>query len=276
VRGISNQPSTINGVVSTIIRSDNMNGTSGISKEHLEEQLVSAKEVHPNDVDALLAKELNSMTFKERELVYEEIHGVDERTKEDLEFVNERLEALEKELQRISKKMAYDQAEQISKGYVNERSFRLMFLRSKYFDARKAAVSLVHFMEEKLKYFGIGALARPLYLSDLDRDDLALLKSGSNQLLPARDRAGRAIFGDFNLINNTTFRRPENVVRDSTNRGFNQARIMRALVINPSFLYSLTDQNVYLHGDGSSRGRGNTKTRNGWPLLFCRRHIVYV
>jgi hypothetical protein len=196
-----------------------MNGTSGRSEEHLEEPPLSAEKVHPDDVDALLAKELNSMTFKERELVYEEIHGVDERTKEKPEFVNERLEALETELQKISKKMAYDQAEQISKGYVNERSFRLMFLRSKYFDARKAAVSLVRFMEEKLKYFGLGALARPLYLNDLDRDDLALLKSGSNQFLPARDRAGRAIFGDFYLISNFTFQRPENVVRDSTNRG---------------------------------------------------------
>jgi hypothetical protein len=172
-------------------------------------------DVNPDEVDAILVQELNQMTLKERELVYEEVHGVDAIIDESQEFVYERLEALDRELHQIPSKPAYEKAKKISKEYVTDRNFRLMFLRANYFDFEKAAVCLVKFMEVKLKYFGPEALARPLYLSDLDKDDKQVLKSGLIQFLPARDRNGRAIFGDFGLINTKCYKRPENVVRHS-------------------------------------------------------------
>jgi hypothetical protein len=59
-------------------------------------------------------------------------------------------------------KPAYEQAERMTKGYVTDSKFRLMFLRANRFDAEKAATRLVNFMEGKLEYFGPGALARLL------------------------------------------------------------------------------------------------------------------
>jgi hypothetical protein len=162
--------------------------------------------VDPDDVDALLAKELNQMSFQERELMYEEIHGVDTIHEETEDFLNARLAALEQEIGRLPQRELYEQAERISKAYVTDRKFRLMFLRAEYHDPRKAAVRLVRFLEEKVRFFGPETLARNLYLSDLDDGDLAFLKSGILQLIPARDRAGRAIIGDFNMQSQSSVR----------------------------------------------------------------------
>jgi hypothetical protein len=167
-------------------------------------------------VEHLLTQELNQMSLKERELVYEEIHSVDKMIDEPTEFVTERLEALERELRMIPMKPAYDQAEQISKLYVTDRKLRLQFLRTEYFDARKAAHRLVSFMEGKLHFFGPEVLARSIYLSDLDDDDFESLKSGVLQIFPSRDRAGRAIL--FQDLRHNIYRRPENMVRPNDDK----------------------------------------------------------
>jgi hypothetical protein len=89
-------------------------------------------------------------------------------------------------------------AEQISKDYVTDPHFRLMFLRVEDFDAKKAATRLINYMEFKLKCFGQDVLARPIFMSDLDKDDQATLKSQYFfQILPVRDRAGRAVICDM-------------------------------------------------------------------------------
>jgi hypothetical protein len=87
-----------------------------------------------------------------------------------------------------------------------------MFLRNDYYDAQKAAMRLVKFMEGMLQYFGPLALTRPVYMSDLDSDDLATLKSGVMQVLPARDRTGRVVACDFMTMMPKCYKRPENVV----------------------------------------------------------------
>jgi esterase/lipase superfamily enzyme len=114
----------------------------------------NADNVDPDDVDALLAKELNQMTFQERELMYEEIHGVDKIHEEPEDFLNSRLAALEQEIRRLPQRELYEQAERISKAHVTDRKFRLMFLRAEYHDPRKAAVRLVRFLEEIERFFG--------------------------------------------------------------------------------------------------------------------------
>jgi hypothetical protein len=166
----------------------------------------NADNVDPDDVDALLAKELNQMTFQERELMYEEIHGVEEIHEETEDFLNASLAALEQEIRRLPQRELYEQAERISKAYVTDRKLRLMFLRAECHDPRKAAVRLVRFLKEKVRFFGPETLARNLCLSDLDHDDLAFLRSGLIQLIPARDRAGRAIIGDFNMQSQSSVR----------------------------------------------------------------------
>jgi hypothetical protein len=167
-------------------------------------------------VESLLTQELNQMSLQERELAYEEVHCVDKMIDEPTKFVTERLEALERELRMIPIKPAYDQAEQISKLYVTDQKLRLQFLRAEYFNSRKAAHRLVSFMEGKLEFFGPEVLARSIYLSDLDEDDLESLKSGFRQLLPSRDRAGRAIL--FHYVRHRTYKRPENMVRPNADK----------------------------------------------------------
>jgi hypothetical protein len=174
-------------------------------------QIVDCKQV-----EYLLTQELNQMSLKERELAYEEIHSVDTMIDEPPEFVTERLEAFERELRMIPTKLAYDQAEQISKLYVTDQKLRLQFLRAEYFDARKAAHRLVGFMEGKLQFFGPEVLARSIYLSDLHDDDFESLKSGFEQLLPSRDRAGKAILCHY--LRHHTYKRPENRVRPSADK----------------------------------------------------------
>jgi hypothetical protein len=165
------------------------------------------------DIDALLAKELNQLSVEEREQVYEEIHGVVQLKEETEDFLDEQLEALDRELREISSKPAYELAERSNKAYVLDRKFRLMFLRAEQFNAPKAASRLVRFMEEKLELFGKDLLARPVYYSDLDADDQECLKSGWLQCLPFRDRAGRPIVGDFASLSTRCYKRIENMVR---------------------------------------------------------------
>jgi hypothetical protein len=168
-------------------------------------------------VEYLLTQELTQMSLKEREMAYEEIHSVDKMIDEPTEFVTERLEALERELRMIPIKPAYDKAEQISKLYATDQKLRLQFLRAEHFDARKAAHRLVSFMEGKLQFFGPEVLARSIYISDLDDDDFESLKSGfGGQLLPSRDRAGRAIL--FHYVRHRTYKRPENMVRPNADK----------------------------------------------------------
>jgi hypothetical protein len=179
----------------------------------LDEKRTPDMKMDEKDVDALLARELNDMSMKERNAIYEEIHGVDKIVDETPEFVSLRLAALEEELQRIAKKPAYEQAERASKQYVTDRRFRLMFLRSEHFDPQKAAIRLVKFMEEKKKLFGAKTLTRPLFLSDLSKDDMVCLKSGALQALPARDSAGRAMLGNFRNLIPRSYKEVDNMVR---------------------------------------------------------------
>jgi hypothetical protein len=166
--------------------------TLHVRTEDEKRQLVAGQKI----VENVVAQEINQMTLKEREVVYEELHGVARVVEETPEFVAQRLQALDQALREISSKPAYDQAERICYEYVNNPKFRLMFLRASYFDPKKAAIRLVKFMEEKLKYFGPRALARPVFLSDLDEDDKETVRSGLVQILPERDRSGRAVLCD--------------------------------------------------------------------------------
>ncbi|CAJ1960684.1 unnamed protein product [Cylindrotheca closterium] len=172
-----------------------------------------------NPMDTIIAQDLNQLSFQERCAVYEEIHGVDSpRLEEETEqAVNTKLTALQDEIERIAIKPAYDQAMQMSNVYVTSRKFLLMFLRAESMDPAKAANRLVKFMERKLEYFGPESLARAICSSDLDSDDLNNLKTGVLQVLPEKDRSGRAVIGMFlKLISSLPYRHPASMVKIMT------------------------------------------------------------
>jgi hypothetical protein len=147
----------------------------------------------PQDADSILAQELSAMSVKERERVYFDIHGVSEIVTEEPAFVESCLTGLEKELQCISLKRAYNDALSQNAEYVTNRKFRLKFLRAEGFNPKLAASRLLQFLERKSKLFGVEKLARDIKLSDLDSEDRLCIDSGICQLLPLRDRAGRSI-----------------------------------------------------------------------------------
>ena len=156
--------------------------------------------------DALLARELNQLTLKEREVISEEVHGVRDQYqhtvgKETPELLRDSLEQLAIELEAIpsKNKPAYEtsQARHGENTWVNTNEFRLIFLRREYFDAKKAAVRLVEFLELCRKCWGEFVLQREMCLSDFSEEDRKLMNTGHLQWLPGRDRCGRRVFIHF-------------------------------------------------------------------------------
>jgi hypothetical protein len=143
--------------------------------------------------DAVLAKELNELSIKEREQAYEDVHGVSEEFEETLELIEQSLDDFEVEINKIKKKPAYDKAFFLNSQHVRKREFRIMFLRADNFDAKKAAKRIILYFESKLELFGANKLAKDITLDDLDDDDMEGLLSGSFQSLPTKDQAGRAV-----------------------------------------------------------------------------------
>jgi hypothetical protein len=148
----------------------------------------------PADMDKVLAQEVNNLSLQERNRVYEEVHGVAEPLEEDPELVAQRLCEFDLQLSTIRNKKAYDFALQQSPEYVNDRKFRLMFLRSTELDANEAAQKFVNHFDFKMELFGREKLAQNITLDDLDEKGLIYLRSGAIQILPATDRIGRPIF----------------------------------------------------------------------------------
>jgi hypothetical protein len=91
------------------------------------------------------------------------------------------------------KKNAYNIAKKLNPEYICGRAFRLKFLRAGLFVPKDAATCIIGFLEEKLKLFGPNSLARELMLSDLNQDDMVLLRSGVFSKVPMRDSAGRDV-----------------------------------------------------------------------------------
>jgi hypothetical protein len=142
-----------------------------------------------------LATELNQLSSVEREKVYHDLHGVADVVEERPEFVDKCLADLECEICRLEddKKNAYEMAKKVNPEYICGRGFRLKFLRAEHFVSKNAATRLVGFLEEKLELFGPKPLARELLLTDLNQDDMVLLRSGYFSIVPLRDRAGRVV-----------------------------------------------------------------------------------
>ena len=101
-----------------------------------------------------------------------------------------------------------------SSHYVRNPSFLRMFLRADKFDSKLAAQRMINFFREKRRLFGSHTLGRDITLSDMDDDDMTMLQSGYTQILPLRDRAGRAVW--FSLSHKRRGRSLRSVV--STNR----------------------------------------------------------
>jgi hypothetical protein len=149
----------------------------------------------PKSADGLLAQELNDLSMKERERVYYDVHGVADVIEETPVLIKQSVEEMDAELSRIDQKQAYDLAKFQDVNHVENKTLLLKFLRAECFDIQRAADRLVKFFQTKLDLFGQSKLTKEIRLADLDEADHRSLDSGSVQLLPHRDRAGRALLG---------------------------------------------------------------------------------
>jgi len=184
-----------------------------------EDQESSKGEDFLKQADDLLAEEISRLSFQDRNHINEEIHGVrvlaPEETPELLErsladlgsFLNQMI------TEPPSLKDAYNLSQTLDSNrrmepidlqsnenpsttnilYVNDKSFLLRFLRCELFDAKKAALRIIKYLNLVHEVCGEYALTRPIQLNDFNKEEKKILRSGFMQLLPYRDRAGRPI-----------------------------------------------------------------------------------
>jgi hypothetical protein len=151
------------------------------------------EEPDPEYTDSLVAKQMAKLSREDREKVYFDLHGVSEQVEETPELIRKSLSELDKELEQLSNKEAYDAAVSLNAEYVTNEKFRLQWLRADSFDAKAAALRLARHFQAKLELFGRDKLGRDIVQDDLGESDMQALYCGRSQTLPFRDRAGRAI-----------------------------------------------------------------------------------
>ena len=154
------------------------------------------------DTDALIAQEMNGLSVKERDHVIFDLHGVNELPNETPEFIYNNLKAMDRALSNLFRgKHAYEMALSKDPEYVRDFNFRLMFLRATNWKARAAAVRILRFFNTKLELFGEDRLVKNITQTDLPPNAIKCLYSGYVQVLPFRDRSGRAlILGNNSLV----------------------------------------------------------------------------
>jgi len=164
-------------------------------------------------VDAMMAYELNQMTFHERDTIAEEIHGIrlPQSPNETPEMLGNSLHLLAVELESLPSKQAYDASQAFPQTYINTDDFRLIFLRREFFDAHKAAVRMATYLDLIHWAFGEKVLERDICISDFDETSAKFLRMGIHQVLPGRDRSGRRVAGVFINSNNEAATRKDRV-----------------------------------------------------------------
>jgi hypothetical protein len=150
-----------------------------------------------DEASIMLAKDMNGLSVEEREKVLEDVHGIARVVDEPEEFIEACLALLEKELDNISSKTAYDLARSMSEEYTCSKEIRLMFLRAESFHPYNTASCMVRFFDEKCELFGAEKLTKDITLHDLDPDDIMTIEGGLFQVLPEKDCAGRKVFCIF-------------------------------------------------------------------------------
>ena len=141
--------------------------------------------------EKLIANELAKLSLKEREEVYEDLHGVRDSIEETPELIQDSIAQMEMEIDKIGDKLGYVQAMILSEEFVTKRETRIKFLRAESFNAKKAAVRIVRYFQCRLELFGLDNLVRDIGIDDMDDKTKVGIESGILQVLPNRDSRGR-------------------------------------------------------------------------------------
>ncbi|CAJ1965277.1 unnamed protein product [Cylindrotheca closterium] len=227
-------------------------------------------------IDSLIANALNQLSLDERETVYHEMHGVDEVIKETPKFVQSSLDRLEMELERIKlthrRAIAYRMAEEMSPDFVSNQTLRMKFLRCEKFDIQKTSERFLRYFDCKLQFFGREKLCKDITLQDLDKDDIKALKAGYMQILPIRDRAGRAVW--IALPQQQTFKIPNNKYRAMFY--LCETMVEDVETQRKGITFVIYNVGEFVKEKYDSSGTEHTITiQNGLPLKACSVHYCF-
>ncbi|KAL3907056.1 MAG: hypothetical protein SGILL_009027 [Bacillariaceae sp.] len=172
---------------------------------------IAPNRINAKDVDAMLVKEMNQMSVKDREDAYGEIHGIhaSNMSKQDEEKLPQALKQMQCELDRLiqdesstSEAAAYRQALQQNSRYVVDETLRSKFVRAERYDAAKAAVRMIKWFDMGLNVFGPKALMRPIEWADLSKSAKSIMDEGNGFMLRTRDPVGRIVNASIAGIGN--------------------------------------------------------------------------
>jgi hypothetical protein len=145
-----------------------------------------------DEAEAFQARDMSKLSGKELEEALEDVHGVSGAVEENPYIIESKLAEFDLEVLKQNNKI-YEMAESRSKEYVENREFRLNYLRAESFDVKAATKRFMRFFEQKLLYFGPEKLTENITLSDLSEDDIEVLESGAFQELADTDISGRVV-----------------------------------------------------------------------------------
>ena len=148
-------------------------------------------------MEDFLASEFNRLSVEEQTKALNDIYGVGEELKENLDLVQRALAEFEKQLQ-MGKFPIYEAAVSLNRAYVEDASFRLKFLRANMYNVTRSVNQMVNFLGHKATFFGVDKIARDITLEDMNREDMDLLLSGFYHIQDGTDQSGRVIVYMFN------------------------------------------------------------------------------
>eukprot|EP00537_Pseudo-nitzschia_pungens_P004895 CAMPEP_0172360306 /NCGR_PEP_ID=MMETSP1060-20121228/4361_1 /TAXON_ID=37318 /ORGANISM="Pseudo-nitzschia pungens, Strain cf. cingulata" /LENGTH=492 /DNA_ID=CAMNT_0013082265 /DNA_START=259 /DNA_END=1738 /DNA_ORIENTATION=- len=172
-----------------------------LSTTHIKPPGSEQYETSDDAIEELVSASLLRLKFQDRNDAREELHGVRNLAREETpELVHDSLirmeEAIEAILLASSKegyRHAFEEARYLPDTFVNDRDFRLKFLRCELFNAARAADRMICYLDHLLHLFGKRALREPLKANFFTKEEAAALRAGSIQLLPFRDQSGRRV-----------------------------------------------------------------------------------
>ena len=155
-------------------------------------QRKNQKQPRMKETELMLASALNNLTAQERTLALHDVHCVGEELKESPEIVEKSLVEFDQAVQR-QRNPVYEIAVSQNRAYVENRSFRLRFLRAAMHNIGLAVTNMMNFLYNKLLHFGEDKVSREIRLNDLNEEEVGLLVSGIFHIQNDRDPMGRVI-----------------------------------------------------------------------------------
>ena len=213
-----------------------------------------------DESDRILAQAMNSLSTEEREKVMEEVHGISKPIEEKTDFIFEKLAELDCEVS-IRKNEAYEIGSKQKRGFVEDLSFRCMFLRCNSFDASAASKRMMHHLKLKETYFGEEKITKDIGFLDLSEEDIRSLESGVIQVLSEKDRSGRAVIAVFPFMWNGD--NPQSMVS-----------IARSLLLNQYLLSLASQYPLMLVASCKLLPRDVSCSRSRCTTKGCRVHLL--